>query len=405
MENQVSFVNPRQDSVQTYAERHNILFLLARYPGYGGIENVTTTLANALCEKHNIIIVSNRQQDEQNLLKNLNKEIAFYPLPQKGIARSKQNINIFNDILIKHNVDVIINQDSYFPNHYLLEGITHPEKYRIIEVEHNSPDGFVTTYHVVQRNHASWDIYHKFKTWFYFQKSLRNEKRNRRFLYNICDKYVVLAKAYIPLCQKYGLLTDDDKFTVIGNPMVIKPTIVSLSEKEKQCIFVGRLDQQKGIKRLMRIWGKIEKEEKEWTLVLVGDGPQMPVVKNAIRDNHLTRVKVEGFRTNVADYYRTASIFCMCSSHEGFPLVLPEAMGYGVVPIAFNSFAALSDIITPQEDAIMVEPFDEETYTAELLSLMKNQELLSEMQENAIKHSRKFDLTTIVRQWESIINQ
>ena len=45
-------------------------------------------------------------------------------------------------------------------------------------------------------------------------------------------------------------------------------------------------------------------------------------------------------------YYNEASIFMMTSSFEGWGLTLTEAQQYGCVPLAFHSFASLTDIIT-----------------------------------------------------------
>lgn len=47
----------------------------------------------------------------------------------------------------------------------------------------------------------------------------------------------------------------------------------------------------------------------------------------------------------------------MASAFEGFGLVLVEAMSYGVVPMAFNSFSNCSDIIDDDKNGILVTPF------------------------------------------------
>lgn len=44
-------------------------------------------------------------------------------------------------------------------------------------------------------------------------------------------------------------------------------------------------------------------------------------------------------------FYRDASILCLTSDFEGWGMVLTEAMTFGAVPVAFNSYAAITDII------------------------------------------------------------
>lgn len=67
-------------------------------------------------------------------------------------------------------------QDSYFPCQYLLSSIDRNSELKIIEVEHNSPSGFDIQYREYINSISRFDIYHRFKAWFYHQKSLRNEK-------------------------------------------------------------------------------------------------------------------------------------------------------------------------------------------------------------------------------------
>ena len=348
----------------------SILFLIARYPGYGGIEKVTTVLANQWVAKYHVVICSIDQQDENNLLQELDSKVVFYKMPYNGLKKPQDNVAFLNEIIKKEKVDIIMYQDSYFPCHYLLSSIDKSSVLKIIEVEHSSPSGFDIQYRAYINSISRFDIYHRFKAWFYHQKSLRNEKNNRQLIYGVCDRYVMLANGLIPQCQKYGHIEDNCKFEVIGNPISIDNTGVSLSLKQKECLFVGRLDSMKGIDKMMRIWANVERTLADWTLVIVGDGIMMSEVQSAIQRYDLKRLRVEGFQTDVKPYYQTASILCMCSLFEGFPMVLPEAMGFGVVPVAFNSFAALDDIMIDGEDGFKINPFDENAFYEKLIALM-----------------------------------
>lgn len=49
-------------------------------------------------------------------------------------------------------------------------------------------------------------------------------------------------------------------------------------------------------------------------------------------------------------YYAESSVLCMTSTYEGFPMVLIEAQQYGCVPMAFDSFEAVHDIIEDGEN-------------------------------------------------------
>ena len=380
----------------------SILFLISRYPGYGGIERVTTLLANQWVKKCKVSICSIIQQAEDELIVKLNSDVKFYKMPYGGLKESQENIDFLKSIVTNENVDIVIYQDSYYPCQYLLSSIKDCRSWKIIEVEHNSPSGFEIQYKEYVKSIPCWDIYHRFKSWFYYQKSLSNEKRNRKFIYGICDKYVMLAEGLISQCQKYGHIDDNSKFEIIGNPISMANSSATLSLKKKECLFVGRLDSMKGIDKLMRIWAIVESRIKDWTLVIVGDGIMMPEVKNAIAHYRLEHVCLEGFQADVKRYYQTASIFCMCSIYEGFPMVLPEAMGFGVVPIVFNSFAALDDILVDGEDGVKVTAFDEEAYSENLIAMISDDVRLKMMQSKALENSRKFCVSSILEKWDEL---
>ena len=167
-------------------------------------------------------------------------------------------------------------------------------------------------------------------------------------------------------------------------------------EKEQRVLFVGRLDNSvKGVDRLLRIWARAGKSLPDWHLDIVGDGPDAAALKELAERLRLSNVSFEGFR-NPAPYYRRASIFCMTSTFEGFGLVLPEAMQHGCVPMAFNSYAAVRDLVIPGETGILAPPFDEEEYARQLLRLMQDDPLRSAMAQAGPQHAALFSPANVV---------
>lgn len=382
-----------------YDKKLNILILLARYPGYGGIETVTTQLANHWVHNHNIVIASLRQQEE-SLLEQLSSSIKFKKFPYCGIKKSYENIVYLNNLLVDENIDILIYQDSYFPCQYLLENI-HRHNLKIIQVDHNCPNGFEKEYKIAK----NLGTIERFKGLINYIKSKRAERRNRRLIHRVCDRLVMLAKEYIPICQRLGGISDNDKFRVIGNPLSITIENNELNLKSNECIFVGRMDPVKGLDRLLRIWSKVEATVPNWSLTLVGDGVDMPIVKELINSYKLRYVKLAGFQKNVEDYYRRAKIYCMCSTYEGFPMVLPEAMAHGVVPIAFNSFDSYASIVSNGINGISVKPYDEDQYASELISLMKNKSKLYEMQIECERKAKEFTPEYIFSLWDNLFEE
>ena len=55
------------------------------------------------------------------------------------------------------------------------------------------------------------------------------------------------------------------------------------------------------------------------------------------------------------------------------------------MPIAFNSFVAISDIIDDNRNGILIEPFDLKEYEKQLCRLMDKPQLQEELSANATK--------------------
>lgn len=79
----------------------------------------------------------------------------------------------------------------------------------------------------------------------------------------------------------------------------------------------------------------------------------------------------------------------MTSTFEGFGLVLVEAMQHGCVPIAFDSYPAVRDIISHGENGILIPPFQEEDYSNAIMALTNNPDEMKPVQPSQPQHIPK----------------
>lgn len=94
----------------------------------------------------------------------------------------------------------------------------------------------------------------------------------------------------------------------------------------------------------------------------------------------------------------------MTSAYEGWPMTVIEAMQNGVVPIVFNSYSAVYDILTDEEDGIIIENNDIKNYADRLAALMEDNVLREKMAKNAITKVQNFCVDKIVEQWLTVFN-
>ena len=178
------------------------------------------------------------------------------------------------------------------------------------------------------------------------------------------------------------------------------------SSKRKEILFVGRIDcNQKKVNRVIDTWALLEQRYPDWRLTIVGDGPDRENLEKQVRELKLRNVSFEGFQ-NPREYYERASILLLTSEFEGFPLVLPECMSFGVIPAVYGSYSAVYDIVEDGKNGLIL-PYDKKGYNAALMAeklsvLMQSSDERQRIAENAIVTSCKYALETIYQSWEQL---
>lgn len=196
-----------------------------------------------------------------------------------------------------------------------------------------------------------------------------------------------------------------ENVVAIPNPFPIKTSIEAHSyQKEKAILYVGRINQRhKRFQSVLNIWQKLQDRLPGYCLNIVGGGQEKEAFEKKARDMKLKRITFYGFQ-NPDEFYKKSLVSCMTSNFEGFPMVLVEAMQYGCVPFAFDSFAAIHDIIDNGVNGFIIPPFDEDKY-AETVERFVHlpPEQQTTMQDNCIKKAQTFSVDKIYERWNEII--
>lgn len=380
--------------------KKNILFLMGVYPNFGGVEMVSTVLANKFIEDgYGVSIASFSQPVPEFAKNNLSDKCKLLELSYPVLSIG--NIKALRVYIRTNQIDVIINQWVVpFFTTMVWKLAVKGTNCRIYSVHHNKPD----TNRKLQKLDVLID-----KGRFYL-KPLRFVVReisrlSLSFCVNSSDKYILLSPSFIPLAQKYSRSSTLDKFISLANPVTIPLSENEQLFKEKEIICVGRIEyNQKRTFRVVEIWKELEDKYQDWKLTIVGDGDDRKKMEQLINDYNLKRVKITGF-VNPVEYYKRASIMIMTSEYEGFPLVLTEGMSYGVVPVVYDSFEAVHDLIINAKDGYIVErPFNVDVFSNRLKILMNSEVELKRISHNAILTSRQFSIDSITQRWYNLMN-
>ena len=133
---------------------------------------------------------------------------------------------------------------------------------------------------------------------------------------------------------------------------------------------------------LLKAWKNLKADFPDWHLTIMGNGEverfQTMAHGMALDDS----VTFTGYITGKQkeDVWNRASIYCMCSRNEGFPMVVLEAWARGVAVVT-TPVGGLPDVIEEGKNCLTF-PFDDaDALTMQLRKLMESPELCRNMAE------------------------
>ena len=105
---------------------------------------------------------------------------------------------------------------------------------------------------------------------------------------------------------------------------------VNINFEDDSLIYLGRIEEAKGIKRLLEVFKNVVDKIPDKKLYLLGKGDLEKYVSKFVVDNHLEKnVIMLGYVNNPYPYIKKASYVVLLSEAEGFPTVLVEALALG----------------------------------------------------------------------------
>ena len=220
------------------------------------------------------------------------------------------------------------------------------------------------------------------------------------------NRYVVLSPSFLPQLKWLIKKPDLSKAVAIPNPLSfeISPEEAEQLPKKNEVLIVARLyDAEKRISAALAAWQIIETQDQEgWKLKIVGDGPDAQFLQQRARALGLERVEFLG-QQDPMSHYKSASIFLMTSRVEGWGLTLTEAMQHRAVPIAFDAYASLRDIVEDGENGIIVANSDVAAFAEQTVQLMRDTERRKSLAAKALASSQSYGLDLVLDRWETIL--
>ena len=243
-------------------------------------------------------------------------------------------------------------------------------------------------------------------------KIMKARSPGRRIMAHISDffDYNVIANCYDRIVVSTDEDKDDnwkgnDKVSVIPNPISTHPVQESTLDS-KRIIAIGRLVYEKNFTSLIRAFAYVVERHPGWKLDIIGEGPERQLLEKQIVCSSLENcVFLHGTQTDLPDWFIKSSIFVMTSHYEGLPLVLLEAINYGLPVVSYSFSCGPKDVITDGLNGYLVPRYDEKALAERICQLIEDDNLRRRMGAAAAERAKDYSTEKIIEMWMSLFKE
>ena len=209
--------------------------------------------------------------------------------------------------------------------------------------------------------------------------------------------------------EKYGI--DSEKVRTQYNP-VDRDSILSKAQepcglppkKRLRMVAVGRLVEQKGFDRLLRIVKRLNQDGYEFELFILGEGQERTALARFIDENRLSQqVSLLGFQENPYCFMAASDLLVCSSRAEGFSTVVTEAVVLGM-PVVSTDCAGVRELFGDAECGVITENNEDALYEA-LKKVLSDSGCLDRYRQAALKRGGCFSLEESMKQLDQLFSK
>ena len=211
-----------------------------------------------------------------------------------------------------------------------------------------------------------------------------------------CDKIICSGEDETNVLQNIFNISEK-KILKVMNP--IDETIFKFRDKklasnklglEFNCdylLYVGRFAKNKGIEQILNVYKKLEKNNSDLKLILIGDGPLFQFVKDFVKKNCLEeKVILPGRLTHdiICYYYNISLILLNVGKTAGLPNVIIEAIASKLPIISTDAGASKEYVGENFKNGILIKTMNEEDIQESIIKILSNRERYTDSEKSIL---------------------
>jgi glycogen synthase len=154
-----------------------------------------------------------------------------------------------------------------------------------------------------------------------------------------------------------------------------------VGRQERLVLTVQRLYPRKGVGTFLEAAALVARQVPDTRFLVVGDGPERPRLERQAASLGLDgRVRFTGTvpGADLPSLYASADVFAFHTLHEGFGIVLLEALASGC-PVVTTAAGGTLDIVRPGETGLLVAPGDAPALAGAVVRLLRDRALAAQL--------------------------
>jgi glycosyltransferase involved in cell wall biosynthesis len=223
-----------------------------------------------------------------------------------------------------------------------------------------------------------------------------------RWLFPRAKKVVAVSKEGMRIFQQHlGLKNLDCLYNPVNLYRIreLSKERSSVTIEGQYIVAAGRLSPEKNFKSLLDAYAQSQARQ-TFKLAILGEGPERAALEQHIKQHGLEQqVILPGFMRNPYPYIAHSHCLVLSSLHEGFPVILIEALGLERPVISTDCETGPREIIVQGENGLLVPTNDVPALRDALDRVCLDADLHAYFQKNAVPSVEYLDIEKVAEQW------
>ena len=209
--------------------------------------------------------------------------------------------------------------------------------------------------------------------------------------------------------EAYGRLFPDKPVHNIPYFCDLDPFMAAARQRTSSTVvnvlYSGQLIRRKGVDVLVDAFVRVADAVPSLHLQLMGSGPDRAELEDRIPPPLRDRVTFLGHKeaADLPEVFAKADIFVLPSRHDGWGVVVNEALGAGLPIIVSDAVGASRDLVGHEENGLIVPSGDPEALGSALIRLGASDELRQQYAQASRRRAGQWGVDEGVRRWEAVI--